>query len=1011
MNWTSGGSSYKDTAEIKDLALSQDTIFTAHFTENSNVTIYYAATEGGTVTKEHEGLAPATGGAQGSTAQAADGYRFVNWTDENGKEVGDAETFIPVKTGAVWVDGTTYTANFTRRTDLHYEVHYFYGNGGEYEEDIVSRVMKDNGRFNDPIPYTAPSSTEYSGKTYTLEKIEKPSDGKITADNAKNVVNVYYLLDQDGPEDKPDGIPDSYQIRITYVSGANGTVTGRKEEFHTVWTFDRNEDGTINMDTLTSTPARSEASVTATADPGHQFAGWTTAGPDGTITYDSVEKIRELTLSESKEFQAGFTTRTDLDYSVRYFYDGTEDKAGKVEGKGTLDTVIPYQDKAPQTSQFGGKNYMLESIDITSSNGMITADAAKNVVKIHYTMDADGPDGNPDGKPDKWQIRISYKAGDNGQVTGTTTEFHTVMTFELNADNTINKDTVKSAPATPEADVTAAPEPGYDFVNWTSTGLTGQQETYGTIEDIRGLKVSRTKEFTANFTEKTDLHYEVHYFYDVAEDMDNAVTDGRGTLNKSIPYTAVRTTEYNGKNYMLERIDAPSKGIITPEAKDNVVNVYYTLDEDGENGQPDGTPDKWQIRITYKADANGQVSGTVTEFYTIATFDRDNDGTISNVVVTPVSPKAEVTAQPADGYRLAGWSSKDGTFEDVAGIRQQKVDKETEYTATFTEKTDLRYKIRYFYDGTEDETQKVEKEDGKFGEAISYVARPASSFNGQNYVLERIEEPSGGIISNDETKNVVNIHYTLDEDGEDGKPDGTPDKYQIRISYVSGSNGTVAGTTEEFHTVKTFTRNPENGTITNVTDAPATPAATVTATPDAGYRFVNWTSGDDSYEGTEAIKKLSLTASKVFTANFAGREDLKYEIHYFYGQEGSYQDYPEAVNLAVKKDNGVLGTAFWQTAALTSQYEGKSYTLEHIEKPTDGIVTADESDNIVNIYYTLDADGADGQPDGIPDKYQIRLKYEAGANGTLTETVPGAREEFHTVKTFTRNSDGTISGV
>lgn len=78
MNWTSGGSSYKDTAEIKDLALSQDTIFTAHFTENSNVTIYYAATEGGTVTKEHEGLAPATGGAQGSTAQAADGYRFVN---------------------------------------------------------------------------------------------------------------------------------------------------------------------------------------------------------------------------------------------------------------------------------------------------------------------------------------------------------------------------------------------------------------------------------------------------------------------------------------------------------------------------------------------------------------------------------------------------------------------------------------------------------------------------------------------------------------------------------------------------------------------------------------------------------------------------------------------------------------------------------------------------------------------------------------------------------------------
>ncbi len=1010
VNWTSGGSSYKDVSDIRKLALSQDTTFTAHFTENSNVTIYYVATEGGTVTKEHEGLAPATGGAEGSTAQAADGYRFVNWTDENGKEVGDAETFIPVKTGAVWVDGTTYTANFTRRTDLHYEVHYFYGNGGEYEEDTDSRVMEDNGRFNDPIPYNPLPSTEYNGKTYTLEKIEKPSDGKITTDSEKNVVNVYYLLDQDGPEDKPDGIPDSYQIRITYVSGANGTVTGRKEEFHTVWTFDRNEDGTINMDTLTSTPARPEASVTATADPGYQFAGWTTAGPDGTITYDSVERIRELTLSESKEFQAGFTARTDLDYTVRYFYDGTEDNVGKVDGKGTLDTAIPYQDKAPRTSQFGGKNYMLESIDITFSNGMITADETKNVVKIHYTLDADGPDGSPDGIPDKWQIRITYKAGANGQVIGTTTEFHTVMTFELNADNTINKDSVKSDPATPAAAVTARPESGYRFVDWTSASMTGQQESYDTTKDIQALEVSKNKEFTANFTARTDLSYEVHYFYDETEDKDKEVTDGKGTLNASIPYDDARTTEYNGKTYMLERIDAPSKGIITPEEKDNVVKIYYTLDEDGENGQSDGTPDKWQIRITYKAEANGQVAGTLTEFYTIATFDRNDDGTISNVVVTPVNPRAEVTAQPDDGYELAEWTSGGSTFKDVARIRQEKVDKNTEYTAAFTEKTDLKYEVHYFYDEKEDETKKVENEGGKFGDAIFYNDDPTSVFNGQNYVLEQIEKPSNGIISNDETKNVVNIYYTLDEDGEKGQSDGIPDKWQIRIIYRESAGGQVTGTKEEFHTIKTFTREPD-GTFTNVTDAPATPAADVSVTPDPGYRFVDWTSGGDRYEKTEDIQKLSLTVSKVFTANFAGREDLKYEIHYFYGQEGSYQDYPEAVNLAVKKDNGVLGTAFWQTAELTSQYEGKSYTLEHIEKPTGGIVTADESDNIVNIYYTLDADGADGQSDGIPDKYQIRLKYEAGANGTLAETVPGAREEFHTVKTFTRNSDGTISGV
>ena len=46
-------------------------------------------------------------------------------------------------------------------------------------------------------------------------------------------------------------------------------------------------------------------------------------------------------------------------------------------------------------------------------------------------------------------------------------------------------------------------------------------------------------------------------------------------------------------------------------------------------------------------------------------------------------------------------------------------------------------------------------------------------------------------------------------------------------------------------------------------------------------------------------------------------------------------------------------------------------------------ITANSAENIVNIYYTLDAIGPDGGPDGIADKYQARVTFVV-ENGTWT---------------------------
>ena len=65
----------------------------ANFEENKEVTIKYVARVGGKVIPTEETLAPASGVAEGSTATAVAGYTFVNWTDENDKEVGTAVSY------------------------------------------------------------------------------------------------------------------------------------------------------------------------------------------------------------------------------------------------------------------------------------------------------------------------------------------------------------------------------------------------------------------------------------------------------------------------------------------------------------------------------------------------------------------------------------------------------------------------------------------------------------------------------------------------------------------------------------------------------------------------------------------------------------------------------------------------------------------------------------------------------------------------------------------------------
>ena len=80
------------------------------YTENQ-ITINYQADANGSVSRANETLYAVKGEAQGSTAAAADGYHFVNWTNEAGEVVSTDAAYVPVKVNGLHV-AATYTAHF-----------------------------------------------------------------------------------------------------------------------------------------------------------------------------------------------------------------------------------------------------------------------------------------------------------------------------------------------------------------------------------------------------------------------------------------------------------------------------------------------------------------------------------------------------------------------------------------------------------------------------------------------------------------------------------------------------------------------------------------------------------------------------------------------------------------------------------------------------------------------------------------------------------------------------------
>ena len=417
-----------------------------------------------------------------------------------------------------------------------------------------------------------------------------------------------------------------------------------------------------------------QAQVTVAENPnvtGYIFIGWTAATENGTAVTTTGGKF---VMPDANVVLKGSFTATEQTYRVKYL---DEDK--NVEIRDMSD---------PRDAHFGDeiKGYT-EKIEISgytfvrADDLTVGTDNEQNIVNVYYSKDT-----NEDDIPDKYQITFTYVSADDdkGTVTGTTSEIATV--YEIFRDSETGEIT-ELGPQTPQHPTqpsTVTPKDGYRFEKWQQDDLT----FFNSDDELRNSEYLEDQTFIAHFTVRRDLHYEIHYFYEdangvVTEDTAAAIVSDIGVFGEKILTTTVpKESEFNGKNYVLERIEGADKQIGL-DPKENMVNVYYSMDEIGEidPDEPDNIPDKYQVTFQYISEdpSYGTVSGKVKE---VVTRPKNADGTYN--MTAPVHPKAEVTVAGIGNYKFNRWSDGNTNYSAASEIAKAGFIADTTFTAYFS---------------------------------------------------------------------------------------------------------------------------------------------------------------------------------------------------------------------------------------------------------------------------------------------------------------------------------------
>ena len=757
----------------------------------------------------------------------------------------------------------------------------------------------------------------------------------------------YSIKRQDNQKPHVDGYIKAVEVEIGYFANIDGFDTSVIEHAVT-----GNEYEVKDYSSLEGFPQRK----------GYIFTGWNTKADGSGTRYAAHAKF---TVKTSVALYAQWK-KTDQKYTIQHFDEDSNKKIHDDEYKNA---------KFGDIIEGSSCQLPIENFTFTKANTLtVDTDNKKNIIKVYYSKDE-----NKDQIPDKYQIKVMYKA-----VNGTIDAVHEnepgnkmfYVTLYKNGEYATVEDG-GIGHLSDEQIATATAARGYD-----QNSLKWSPETPTTKLDL-----NEDTSFIAEFT-KGSYDYSIEYYYDGVKgktDTKKAAFEEVITLNPEVSVT------YGGSPYALDKVKNNPLTIDT-EAANNIIRVYYAKDTN-ENEKPDYKEETYNVNFV--AGENGKLEGTTL-------YKNYLSGTAINSAEGYKEPKAVAD----EGYAFDKWVVKD--VEHKAGIETAepgtyKVTGNTVVYAEFAKDTNGNGKPDY-----KEETYNVNfvtEANGTLTGTTLYsgilantrigniagFAMPVPTAN-LNYAFDKwivrdVNHPEGIEINDPSTyiihsNTVFYASFEEDHHGSDStdpeQPDNVPDKYQAEVSFAA-VNGTVS-----FN--KTYvTLYDKQGNYAEDGTGRLAQNQIATATANSGYHFVNWTPQTPK-QGMEIT-----SGGAAFTAHYAINT---YTAVVRFLNEDTGEELAPAVTV-----NDIEHGTYLYGEAHRISIPGYVFTVADTKVVESEHVT-------VNVYYSADTKGGlpnpDTTPDGTPDKYQVRFAYVADTNGSVTGT---------TVEYVTRPGNNTTAAV
>jgi uncharacterized repeat protein (TIGR02543 family) len=765
VNWTRKGIEVCTTEEYSFVVI-KDVFLLAHF-ESIQHEVIASLNIDGAGSVEGAGLYD-EGATVTLNATVNPGYIFSGWTI-------DGEAVEGTEPTCSFVMGTANVNVVANYTAIEYYVNVTVTGEGA----VTLNPEQESFHYGDEVVLTAVPATGYHLVSWTV-------DGETVEGDTKTIEIT------DNVEVTASFGIDSYTVTVTASPAEGGTVEGQG-----IYEYNN------------------PAVITATANEGYTFAGWTVNGE----AVEGVEPTYNFNVTGNTEIVALFTINS---YTVNVTANPAE--AGEVTGADTYE----YNTEATVTATanygytFAGWTVNGEAVEGTETTYTFTVTGDTEVV-ANFTVNT-------------YEVNVTANPAEGGEVTG-------ADTYEYNT----------------EATVTATVNEGYTFTGWTVNGeaVEGTETTYT-------FTVTEDTEVVANFTING---YQVTVTADPAEG-GNVTGANVYDYNTEATVTAEANYGYTFINWTIEGTEVSTDAEYTfTVTNDTEVVAHFAINSydvtvvavPAEGGTVEGEG-------SYEYNTEATVNAIAAEGYTFVNWTVDGEE-VSNlaeysfIVTEDVALQAnfslnsyEITAEanPAEG----------GTVEGAQTYNHFE-------TATLTATATLGYT---FVNWTEDGAQVSTEAEYSF--TVTGERHLVANFTINNYVVTAQADPieggnvpgAAGYDHGDECTLIAeaNEGYTFINWTLDGEEVSAEAEYSFT---VTGNAAFVAHFALNNYHITVMANDDAYGVVTGEGDYDHFAVAHLTAEANYGYHFVNWTL-NGAVVSTDAEMDVEVTGEATYVANF-----------------------------------------------------------------------------------------------------------------------------------------------